>query len=344
MSEHLLSAVIFVPLLGALVALFAPERAAKVICTLFALVALVLSIPLATDYNSKALRFGPGSRDANRPTTANYYEDTILRSAFDEHGIVGDNQKQAALELMRANKAEQLFAARVVAANDADKTALRAEHDKSRRLEKARIGFHDAFGGPYNEGTTGVRFDELERDLSDLDDAAHGAFAQNMRFAEHMNWIPRFRIHYLVAIDGLSLPLILLTTLLTVLCLVYSWQFDYDKPPAERRPLKGFYILFLLLETGLVGVFCALDFFLFFVFWELVLLPSYFLIGIWGGENRNYASIKFFIYTLVGSITMLIAMLALYFHFEPHTFNVLALLELAREYGGPRCSRPASRS
>ncbi|MBI3726003.1 NADH-quinone oxidoreductase subunit M [bacterium] len=155
-----------------------------------------------------------------------------------------------------------------------------------------------------------------------------------MKFVEHAVWIPTFRIHYLVALDGLSLPLVLLTTLLTLLCLVYSWNFDHDKPVEERRPLKAFYILFLLLETGLVGVFCALDFFLFYVFWELVLLPSYFLIGIWGGENRNYAAIKFFIYTLVGSVAMLIAMLALYFHFEPHTFNVLAIIHLANLYGG----------
>jgi NADH-quinone oxidoreductase subunit M len=144
--------------------------------------------------------------------------------------------------------------------------------------------------------------------------------AEHLRYIEFFPWIHRFKVSYFLGADGLSLPLIWLTALLGVLCLVYSWTID--------KGTKGYYILFLLLETGLIGVFCALDFFLFYVFWEIVLLPMYFLIGIWGGSNRIYAALKFFIYTLVGSVLMLIVMLVMFFTTEPHTFNILALMKL----------------
>ncbi len=146
------------------------------------------------------------------------------------------------------------------------------------------------------------------------------AQAKHLRFVEYVPWISKFNINYFLGADGLSLPLIWLTALLSVLCLVYSWNID--------KGTKGYYILFLLLEGGLIGVFCALDFFLFYVFWEVVLLPMYFLIGIWGGTNRLYAAIKFFIYTLVGSVLMLIAMLIMYFVSEPNTFNMLTLMAM----------------
>jgi len=147
---------------------------------------------------------------------------------------------------------------------------------------------------------------------------------QHMRFTEFTPWIPLFNVNYFLGVDGLSLPLVWLTALLTLLCLVYSWSID--------KGTKGYYVLFLLLETGLIGVFCALDFFLFYVFWEIVLLPMYFLIGVWGGENRLYAAIKFFIYTLVGSVLMLVVMLIMYFTSEPHTFNVLTLMAVVPEF------------
>jgi NADH-quinone oxidoreductase subunit M len=328
MTEHLLSAVIFVPMIGALIALFAPEKAAKWICTLFAVLAFAVSIPLATGYGNHSL---PGFKK--------YVEETVLPETFERHGINEPSQRDAALARLRAEKERLVLDQRIAAEPDGPhKAALKAQLatvdvEKARRTYLATFGTDETANA--DARAAGDRaFDGFRRDASDLLDAAHSSLATNMKFAEHMTWIPTFRIHYLVAVDGLSLPLILLTTLLTVLCLVYSWTFDYDKPVGERRPLKAFYILFLILETGLVGVFCSLDFFLFFVFWEIVLLPSYFLIGIWGGENRNYASIKFFIYTLVGSITMLVAMLALYFHFDPHTFNVLALTDLAERLGG----------
>lgn len=328
MNEHLLSAVIFVPMLGALIALLAPEKAAKWICTVFAVLAFLVSIPLATGYSNHSL---PGFK--------RYVTESVLPQAFAAHDINQPAQQQAALARLRADKETRSLFERANAETDPARKAELMAQLGNVHAEQAHNVYLDTFAGALEPGglekrqAADERYNAFLNDVSDLDDAAQSRLAENMKFTEHMTWIPTFRIHYLVAVDGLSLPLILLTTLLTVLCLVYSWKFDYDKPPGDRRPLKAFYILFLILETGLVGVFCSLDFFLFFVFWEIVLLPSYFLIGIWGGENRNYASIKFFIYTLVGSVTMLIAMLALYFHFEPHTFNVLALTHMAETYG-----------
>jgi len=127
-------------------------------------------------------------------------------------------------------------------------------------------------------------------------------------------WIPPLNISYKMAVDGLSTPLLALTCLLTFLSLWYSLH-------VEHR-VKEYFIFFLLLETGMNGVFCALDFFLFYIFWELSLVPMYFLIGIWGGPQKEYAAIKFFLYTLVGSLAMLLAVLGLYSHFEPHTFDL----------------------
>ncbi|MEN6640822.1 MAG: NADH-quinone oxidoreductase subunit M [Armatimonadia bacterium] len=129
-----------------------------------------------------------------------------------------------------------------------------------------------------------------------------------------------FTVNYTLGVDGLSYPIVLLTTLLTFLCVIYSWRITYR--------VKEYMAFFMLLETGMLGTFCALDFFLFYVFWEVSLVPMYFLIGIWGGPRREYAAIKFFIYTLVGSLGMLLAILALYFYSTPHTFD---MLELAKQ-------------
>jgi NADH-quinone oxidoreductase subunit M len=118
-------------------------------------------------------------------------------------------------------------------------------------------------------------------------------------------WIPRFNIEYFLGADGISLPLILLTTVLSFLAMIASWNIT--------RFVRGYCILFLVLETGMLGTFLALDFFLFYIFWEIMLLPMYFLIGVWGGPRREYAAIKFFLYTLLGSVFILIALLAFYF-------------------------------
>ncbi len=127
-----------------------------------------------------------------------------------------------------------------------------------------------------------------------------------MQNVVNLDWIPSFNIYYLLGVDGISLPLVLLTSFLFVLSMLASWNID--------RQVKAYCILFLILETGVLGVFLALDFFLFFLFWEVMLLPMYFLIGVWGGPRREYAAIKFFLYTLLGGVFMLVAILMLYFN------------------------------
>jgi NADH-quinone oxidoreductase subunit M len=141
-----------------------------------------------------------------------------------------------------------------------------------------------------------------------------------MRLQVNAPWIPSINARYHVGIDGISLPLLELTFLVTFLCMVYSlWHV-----PEPHNP-KGFLALCLVLETGMAGTFIALDLVLFFIFWELVLVPMYFLIGLWGGPRREYAAIKFFLYTLFGSVFMLLGFLALYFRSTPHTFDILQL-------------------
>jgi NADH-quinone oxidoreductase subunit M len=141
-------------------------------------------------------------------------------------------------------------------------------------------------------------------------------------FTVQKEWIPQFNIQYYIGVDGLSMPMVLLTAFLSFICVVSSWKIT-------KSPF-GFFALFLLLDAGMMGVFVSLDFFLFYVFWEVMLLPMYFLIGIWGGPQRQYAAIKFFLYTLFGSVFMLLAMLALYFYSDPHTFNLIALIDTAK--------------
>ncbi len=147
-----------------------------------------------------------------------------------------------------------------------------------------------------------------------------------------VDWIPAFNVQYYLGVDGLSVTMVLLTGLLSFLCIVASWGIEHWK---VSRGVKGYFALFLLLEAGMMGVFVALDFFLFYVFWELMLLPMYFLIGIWGGPRREYAAIKFFLYTLAGSVLMLIVILAMYFTVDTDpakaghqgTFNLVWLAE-----------------
>jgi NADH-quinone oxidoreductase subunit M len=131
-------------------------------------------------------------------------------------------------------------------------------------------------------------------------------------------WISSFNINYFMGVDGISFPLVLLTTFITMLSMAASW-------PIEKH-VKAYCMLFLVLETGVLGVFLALDFFLFYVFWEVMLLPMYFLIGVWGGPRREYAAIKFFLYTLVGGVFMLIAILMLYFASDLKELNKDQLL------------------
>ncbi len=143
-----------------------------------------------------------------------------------------------------------------------------------------------------------------------------------MQQAFSLPWIPAFNIDYALGIDGISFPLVLLTSFLSMLAMWASWPI--------HKHVKAYCILFLLLETGMLGVFMALDFFLFYVFWEVMLLPMYFLIGIWGGPRREYAAIKFFLFTLVGSVLMLVALLMLYFNSDLRLLTPRPRLEAAQ--------------
>jgi len=142
-----------------------------------------------------------------------------------------------------------------------------------------------------------------------------------MQFVEKKAWIEQFGINYYLGIDGISLLLVLLTTFLTVLSVLASWCGITER-------VKEYMICMLLLETGMLGVFAALNLFLFYIFWEAMLIPMYLLIIVWGGERRIYAGIKFFLYTVSGSVLMLVAILALYFISGKSTFNLLQLFNL----------------
>lgn len=126
------------------------------------------------------------------------------------------------------------------------------------------------------------------------------------QFVERVDWLPDFNISYHLGVDGISMPFVLLSTLLTPLCVLASWD-------AIKTRVKEYMIAFLVLETLMVGMFCALDFVLFYMFFEGVLIPMFLIIGIWGGTRRVYAAFKFFLYTLAGSVLMLLAMLTMYF-------------------------------
>jgi NADH-quinone oxidoreductase subunit M len=139
------------------------------------------------------------------------------------------------------------------------------------------------------------------------------------QFTVDLPWIATPNIHFHVAVDGVSLWLILLSTLLTPICVLISWRYIQDR-------VKEFFAFLLLLEFGLVGVFMAQDLFLFYVFWEVSLVPMYFLIGIWGHERRIYAAVKFFLYTMAGSVLMLTAIIYLYN--KTQTFSYPALVAM----------------
>jgi len=189
-----------------------------------------------------------------------------------------------------------------------------------------------------------------------LDSAKFQAGEAAMQDTFAVDWIKSFNIYYYMGLDGISFTLVVLTSFVSLLAMGASWNIT--------KHVKAYCILFLLLETGMLGVFLALDFFLFYVFWEVMLLPMYFLIGVWGGPRREYAAIKFFLYTLVGSVLMLIAILMLYFNSDlnllsheqltkahvpesvinsmeegatapVHTFNLLALAEIAQLPNSP---------
>ena len=140
------------------------------------------------------------------------------------------------------------------------------------------------------------------------------------QFVTKVDWIPTFGISYHMGIDGISVFFVLLSTLLTPICVLASWD-------AIQTRVKEYMIAFLVLETMMVGMFCALDLFLFYVFFEGVLIPMFLIIGVWGGPRRVYAAFKFFLYTLTGSVLMLLAMLAIYL--SAQTTDIPTLLTYA---------------
>src|SRR5690242_6464157 len=148
---------------------------------------------------------------------------------------------------------------------------------------------------------------------------------KDFQFVEKARWIPTIGATYHIGIDGLGLLLVMLTTLLGFIAILASWSAIHDR-------LKEYYAFFLLLQTGMLGVFMALDFLLFFIFWETVLVPMYFIIAIWGGQRRGYAAIKFMIYTLIGSVLMLLGIPTLYFQhysqFQTYSFDFADLMRL----------------
>ena len=157
-------------------------------------------------------------------------------------------------------------------------------------------------------------------------DKSNGGF----QFVERVDWIPTFGIQYHVGIDGISLLLVMLTTLIGVVAVLASWS-------AVQEKTKGYYAMLLILQTGMIGVFVSLDFFLWFIFWEVVLVPMYFLIGVYGSSRRLYAAIKFVIYTLAGSMLLLLGILTLFFQYHAqtgqYTFNIAELMKLDMTLG-----------
>ena len=155
----------------------------------------------------------------------------------------------------------------------------------------------------------------------------------DMQFVERSLWIERFQIEYFLGVDGISVPLVLLTTILTIVVVIAGWQVIQSR-------VAQYFAAFLIMEGLMIGVFCALDGILFYLFWEAMLIPMFLIIGVWGGPNRVYAAIKFFLYTLLGSLLMLVALLYLYrasggsfdllvFHRLPLSGSVQTLLFLA---------------
>ncbi|MCC6588140.1 MAG: NADH-quinone oxidoreductase subunit M [Bryobacterales bacterium] len=139
-------------------------------------------------------------------------------------------------------------------------------------------------------------------------DKSNGGF----QFVERVDWIPTFGIQYHLGIDGISLLLVMLTTLIGVIAVLSSWNAIHEKT-------RAYYAMLLILQTGMLGVFLSLDFFLWFIFWEVVLVPMYFLIGVYGSGRRLYAAIKFFLYTLAGSVLLLLGILTLFFQYHAQT-------------------------
>jgi len=149
--------------------------------------------------------------------------------------------------------------------------------------------------------------------FTDFDKTTH-----KMQFVEKHSWIPNWNINYYLGVDGISILFVLLSALTAILCVLISWN-------SIKTKIKEFYISILLTTAFMIGVFCSLDFFLFYLFWEAMLIPMFLIIGVWGGPNRIYAAIKFFLYTLVGSVLMLVGIIVIYLY-AGKSFDILELM------------------
>src|SRR4051812_9651640 len=158
---------------------------------------------------------------------------------------------------------------------------------------------------------------------------ATGTASGKLQFFADVNWIPVIHSRFTVGLDGLSMPLYILSMVVTLLVMIYSW----DHVPSPGNP-KMFLILMLVLQTGMAGTFIAQDLILFFVFFELVLLPMYFMIGVWGGEQRQYASLKFFLYTMFGSALMLVSFLALFWQVQQRNADAVFSIPYLIDHAG----------
>jgi len=160
----------------------------------------------------------------------------------------------------------------------------------------------------------------------DFDQAGQFQYTENG--LDGYTWIGSIGVRYIVGVDGISMPLVFLSTLLTTMSLIYSWD--------EERRTKEYFALMLMMEVGVLGVFVSLDYFVFYIFWELVLIPMYFFIGIWGGPKRHYAAIKFFIFTHVASVLMFIGILGMFFRFYEltgvYSFSMLDIAAIAPQF------------
>ncbi len=155
--------------------------------------------------------------------------------------------------------------------------------------------------------------------------------SDKLQFFTDVTWIEAIRSHYAIGLDGISLPLYVLSSFITLVVIIYT----FDDMPEAGNP-KAFLMLMLVLQTGMAGTFVAQDLILFFVFFEVVLLPMYFMIGVWGGEQRQYASLKFFLYTMFGSALMLVAFLALFAQTGGESFAFAYLAEQGPTIGSHR--------
>ncbi|WP_206017948.1 complex I subunit 4 family protein [Rhodohalobacter barkolensis] len=175
----------------------------------------------------------------------------------------------------------------------------------------------------------GVIYSLFDRSMVGINEADSFQFVEQFNWitVDAVPWVGRIEINYFLGIDGLSVLMVILASIIGLIGVISSWNIE--------KMTKGYFALYLLLVTGMMGVFVSLDFFLFFIFWEVMLLPMYFLIGLWGGPRREYAAIKFFLYTFFGGVLMMLVMLALYFSVaytdaatgeSVHTFNLLHMM------------------